>query len=269
MLYALWRSAPYGLIDLELDKNIDTMLRLASDVNPLIRMNLANTCKPFNVKECRSGVGLARKFWKIHIVNWRCKVQLIKARATTQFIKGKKLYPAYLNIYIAPDEHCNSRPCWKVFRHSRSMRCGLSDAYAPIGKRIAANGWLPSQKNPISFAAKCWLYSENIIPNLWIIMNLFFVDGKTSPLLKAQIYRSRFAAIHDEAFGFYTRPFVPIHRFRLRWQHGILENNSWPLLRWLRWDWIHSARFAVTARILFKCGKVSHQRKRHGDVQTV
>jgi peptidylprolyl isomerase len=132
-LYALWRSAPYGLIDLEIWKQNDLLLRLAADTDPVVRMNLATLLartKAQNAVAILDSLESAEK----QLNDWRVNVQIGKARTILQYSSGRALEK------IIPSLHCSSSHCTvSMLQNLTAVSVEVlqsSEFYAAIGKEL-------------------------------------------------------------------------------------------------------------------------------------
>lgn len=80
-LYALWRSAPFGVIDLEISKRAYILQKLTSDTDEDVRINLAILLGRSKSKEATS---LLKLFQQTEMVSpdWRVQVQLARSAAS-------------------------------------------------------------------------------------------------------------------------------------------------------------------------------------------
>ncbi|HEY6950790.1 MAG TPA: peptidylprolyl isomerase [Bacteroidota bacterium] len=79
-LYALWRSAPFGVVDLELSKRAYILQKLISDENEDVRINLAVL---LGRSKSREAVSLLRLFQESESAtpDWRVQVQISRSAA--------------------------------------------------------------------------------------------------------------------------------------------------------------------------------------------
>ena len=77
-LYALWRSAPYQLVDLEITKRADSLQELAADGDPNVRMNLA-TLLGRSSAPAAATILHAMVLREAQKPDWRVQVQLMRA----------------------------------------------------------------------------------------------------------------------------------------------------------------------------------------------
>ena len=98
-LFALWRSAPHGLIDLEISKEKDRLIRLSKDSDPMIRMHLATLLSRSKSKNAVEILDiLERTEQKTN--DWHVWVQIVRAR-TSLAAEDKNVlmkYPQYLGM---------------------------------------------------------------------------------------------------------------------------------------------------------------------------
>jgi cyclophilin family peptidyl-prolyl cis-trans isomerase/HEAT repeat protein len=98
-LFALWRSAPHGLIDLEISKEKDRLIRLAKDSDPMIRMHLATLLSRSKSKDAVEILN-ALEQTEQKTNDWHVWVQIVRAR-TSLAAADKNVfmkYPQYLGM---------------------------------------------------------------------------------------------------------------------------------------------------------------------------
>jgi peptidylprolyl isomerase len=102
-LFALWRSAPNGLIDLEISKHREELISLAENDNPDIRMHLATLLGRTKSKDSEEILDTLEKKEK-ELDDWHVWVQIVSERAALYKTTDKMLskYPEYLS---AKNEH--------------------------------------------------------------------------------------------------------------------------------------------------------------------
>ena len=102
-LFALWRSAPNGLIDLEISKHKEELLLLAKNKSPDIRMHLATLLGRSKTKDSREILDTLEKT-ETNSHDWHVWVQIVRARAalspTTDEMQGKYLEYLYRQTMI-------------------------------------------------------------------------------------------------------------------------------------------------------------------------
>lgn len=79
-LYALWRSAPHGLIDVELSKRKESLQKLCSDKSPDVRMHLATLLGKTRSEEAMDLLALLKKN-DMKKRDWRVQVNIAKSFA--------------------------------------------------------------------------------------------------------------------------------------------------------------------------------------------
>jgi cyclophilin family peptidyl-prolyl cis-trans isomerase/HEAT repeat protein len=79
-LYALWRSAPHGLIDIELAKRVDALTKLTDDPDADVRMNLVTLLGKLKSSEALDLLRAAREAEK-QLKNWQVEVQIVRSLA--------------------------------------------------------------------------------------------------------------------------------------------------------------------------------------------
>jgi cyclophilin family peptidyl-prolyl cis-trans isomerase/HEAT repeat protein len=80
-LFALWRSAPHGLIDLEISNEREKFLLLSKDKDPLVRMHLASLLARTKSKDALELLNALEQTEQT-LNDWHVWVQIIRARAT-------------------------------------------------------------------------------------------------------------------------------------------------------------------------------------------
>ncbi|MFZ1977284.1 MAG: peptidylprolyl isomerase, partial [Bacteroidota bacterium] len=132
-LYALWHSAPYGLIGLEIMKQNDLLLQIAGDPNPVVRMNLATLLgrtRAENGKAILDSLESAEN--KMH--DWRVLVQIEKTRTILQFSRGQALDKVVPYLRLSND-HCTIAMLQNLQVLSADT-IQRSSSYAEIGKEL-------------------------------------------------------------------------------------------------------------------------------------
>jgi cyclophilin family peptidyl-prolyl cis-trans isomerase/HEAT repeat protein len=102
-LYALWRSAPNGLVDLEISKQKDELISLAHHRSSEVRMNLAillGRSKSKNAQEILDTLERGETSWD----DWHVWVQIIRAQAALS-AQPENLLPKYLDHLSAMNNH--------------------------------------------------------------------------------------------------------------------------------------------------------------------
>ena len=98
-LFALWRSAPNGLIDLEISKHREELISLAENNNPDIRMHLATLLGRSKSKDSQEILDTLENTEK-KSDDWHVWVQIVRARAALSKTADNMLskYPEYLSM---------------------------------------------------------------------------------------------------------------------------------------------------------------------------
>jgi peptidylprolyl isomerase len=102
-LYALWRSAPNGLVDLEISKQKDELISLAHHSSPEVRMNLAillGRSKSKIAQEILDTLEDRETNWD----DWHVWVQIIRAQAALS-TQPEDLLPKYLAHLSGMNNH--------------------------------------------------------------------------------------------------------------------------------------------------------------------
>jgi cyclophilin family peptidyl-prolyl cis-trans isomerase/HEAT repeat protein len=102
-LYALWRSAPFGLIDLEISKHAYLLSRLMNDEDADVRINLAELLGRTRSEDAPL---LLKSFSAVEAKNpdWRVQVQLIRSIAAL-VPSQQELYPLLLDFLTSSNDH--------------------------------------------------------------------------------------------------------------------------------------------------------------------
>ena len=132
-LYALWHSAPYGLIGLEIAKQNDLLMQIAGDPNPVVRMNLATLLGRTRAENSKAILD-SLESTENRLQDWRVLVQIEKTRTILQFSRGQaieKIVP-YLRL---PNDHCIIAMLQNLQVLS-SDTLQRSSSYAEIGKEL-------------------------------------------------------------------------------------------------------------------------------------
>ncbi|MGD0589958.1 MAG: peptidylprolyl isomerase [Bacteroidota bacterium] len=93
-LFALWRSAPHGFIDLEISQEKDRLIRLAEDSDPMIRMNLATLLSRSKSKDAVEILDTLEQT-ELKTNDWHAWVQIVRAR-TLLAAEDKNVFMKYL-----------------------------------------------------------------------------------------------------------------------------------------------------------------------------
>lgn len=102
-LYALWRSEPSGLIDLEISKQKEELLSLAKNKNSDVRMNLAILLGKSKSKDSREILDTL-EIAETSMNDWRVQVQIVRARLTLYSSADERL-SKYLKYLSAENDH--------------------------------------------------------------------------------------------------------------------------------------------------------------------
>jgi peptidylprolyl isomerase len=102
-LFALWRSAPNGLIDLELSKHKEEFILLTNNKSPDIRMHLATLLGRSKTKDSREILDTLEKT-ETKSQDWHVWVQIVRARAALSPTTNEML-PKYCEYLSAKNDH--------------------------------------------------------------------------------------------------------------------------------------------------------------------
>jgi peptidylprolyl isomerase len=102
-LFALWRSAPNGFIDLEISKRKEEFIVLAKNMNPDIRMHLATLLGRSKTIDSREILDTLEKT-ETNSHDWHVWVQIVRARAALSPTANEMLRK-YLEYLSANNEH--------------------------------------------------------------------------------------------------------------------------------------------------------------------
>jgi cyclophilin family peptidyl-prolyl cis-trans isomerase/HEAT repeat protein len=115
-LYALWRSAPSGLTDLEISKSKEELLRLTHDRDAEVRMNLAILLGKSKSKDAKEILD-SLEAYELNVYDWHVLVQIARSYANVitangEIIKKLSFYLMYKNdhVKIASLQSCAALP---------------------------------------------------------------------------------------------------------------------------------------------------------------
>ncbi|MBI3787335.1 MAG: HEAT repeat domain-containing protein, partial [Ignavibacteriales bacterium] len=102
-LYALWRMAPHGLIDVEISKRRDELGKLAADPSADVRMNLATL---LGRSKSSDAIDILRKIQKAERQkgDWRTQVKVVQALAAL-IPANNELLSDFLEYLNSPNDH--------------------------------------------------------------------------------------------------------------------------------------------------------------------
>ena len=147
-LFALWRSAPNGLIDLEISKHREELISLAENNSPDIRMHLATLLGRSKSKDSHEILDTLETT-ETKLDDWHVCVQIVRASAALYKTTDKMLskYPEYLStkndhIKIAALQAFSASPSPLVeqSRITDSMRSTLCSIANDITENEAVRG---------------------------------------------------------------------------------------------------------------------------------
>lgn len=133
-LFALWRVAPHGLIDVEISKRRDELAKIATDTSPEVRHNfaslLARTKSP-------DGVELLRKIQQFErpkrgsrsstAGDWRVQVQIVRAVAALA-PTHQELMHEFLEYLASPNTHVKIAALQSLYALPRQLLQESSDS---------------------------------------------------------------------------------------------------------------------------------------------
>jgi cyclophilin family peptidyl-prolyl cis-trans isomerase len=102
-LYALWRSAPYGLIDLEISKHREELFSLTRNKNSDIRMHLATLLGRSKTRDSREILDTLEQA-ETKTNDWRVWVQIVRARFALAPVNDE-LFLKFLEYLSAKNDH--------------------------------------------------------------------------------------------------------------------------------------------------------------------
>ena len=102
-LFALWRSAPNGLIDLEITKHKEELISLSRIQNSDVRMHLATLLGRSKSKDAREILD-SLEIAETTLDDWHVWVQVIRARATLSS-SNEEMLSKYLEYLSAKNDH--------------------------------------------------------------------------------------------------------------------------------------------------------------------
>ncbi len=132
-LYALWHSAPYGLIDLEILKQNDLLLQAAGDLDPVVRMNLATLLSRTRAENALAILD-SLESTETRLKDWRVFVQITKTRTLLQFSGGQAMEKIVPYLRQAND-HCTIA----MFQNLEALAVEPlqgSSSYEAVGKEL-------------------------------------------------------------------------------------------------------------------------------------
>jgi cyclophilin family peptidyl-prolyl cis-trans isomerase/HEAT repeat protein len=179
-LFALWRSAPNGLIDLEISKHRDELLVLAHHSHPDVRMQLATLLGKSKSKDVREILDTLEQA-ETTSDDWHVWVQIVRAHGALSTTNEMLLkYPGYLSakndhVKITTLQAISASPSLFVEQSSgvdslRSMLCGIAhdstehdavrgEALVTLGKHFPKelelfHPWIADGRTPPRLKAK-------------------------------------------------------------------------------------------------------------------
>ena len=102
-LLALWRSAPNGLIDLEISKQKEELIQLARDKNSDVRMQLATLLGRSKPKDSNEILDTLEQT-EANLNDWRVWVQIVRARAAIS-TADKEMFINYPQYFTSKNDH--------------------------------------------------------------------------------------------------------------------------------------------------------------------
>jgi peptidylprolyl isomerase len=102
-LFALWRSSPNGLVDLEISKHREELLLLANNPYGDIRMHLATLLGRSKSKDSRELLDTLERA-EMTLDDWRVWTQIIRARAALA-AATEDMVPRYLGYLSSKNDH--------------------------------------------------------------------------------------------------------------------------------------------------------------------
>jgi cyclophilin family peptidyl-prolyl cis-trans isomerase len=98
-IFALWRSAPHGLIDLEISKEKDDLIRLTEDSDPMVRLHLATL---LSRSKSRDAVEILDTLEQTEqkLDDWHVWTQIVRAHTSLAAANRSVIikYPQYLEM---------------------------------------------------------------------------------------------------------------------------------------------------------------------------
>ena len=101
-LYALWRSAPNGLVDLEISKHKEPLISLTNNSSSDVRMHLATLLGRSKTNDSREILDTLEKT-ETKSRDWHVWVQIVRARASLS--TANEMIPNYLEYLSANNDH--------------------------------------------------------------------------------------------------------------------------------------------------------------------
>lgn len=125
-LFALWRSAPHGLIDVEISKRREELLRTATDPDADVKINFATL---LGRTRSRDAVDLIRAMYRNEIRqgDWRVQVQIVRACAA--FLPNDPgLMEELLGLLESPNDHVKIATLQALIGLQRQTVIGSADS---------------------------------------------------------------------------------------------------------------------------------------------
>lgn len=118
-LYALWRMAPHGLIDVEISKRRDELGKLAANLNADVRMNLTTL---LGKSKSSDAIDILRKIQKAERQkgDWRTQVKIVQAFVAL-IPAHNELLGDFLEYLSSPNDHVKIATLQAVSALSRQL----------------------------------------------------------------------------------------------------------------------------------------------------
>jgi cyclophilin family peptidyl-prolyl cis-trans isomerase/HEAT repeat protein len=180
-LFALWRSAPNGLIDLEISKHREELISLANNNSSDIRMHLATLLGRSKSNDSRDILDTLERIETV-LNDWHVWVQIVRARgvlSTTQEILMK--FPVY---FLSKNDHIKiaALQALSALRSLSVEQSELIDSMRLTLCRIAND---TSENEPVRGEALIALGKH--FPKELEMFYTWTADSKINPRLKAKV----------------------------------------------------------------------------------
>jgi peptidylprolyl isomerase len=136
-LYALWRTAPARVIDVEIAKREEALKRLASDPDPDVRLNLA-VLMGRSSGSYAADILAALDEYERGANSWRVQVALVRAFAT-HVSRDPDLFPLLVHYLTIPNDHVTIAALQSLATLPKQLVVEAEE-YADVEQRILAIG---------------------------------------------------------------------------------------------------------------------------------
>ena len=179
-LFALWRSAPYGLIDLEISKHKGELISLANN-NSDIRMHLATLLGRSKAKESREVLDSLEKV-ETKLNDWHVWVQIVRARAALSSIN--EMLSKYLEYLSAKNDHIKITTL-QAFGAAKPLV--IEESQLIDSMRLALRGIANDDKENEAVRGEALVALGKHFPKELESIRVWNSDGQVTPRLKAKL----------------------------------------------------------------------------------